>query len=489
MRPYVFAALAAVGVASCEEDTVVWSSSGQNTQERSVYDSGEWDNPDEEDINFQSIDTELCDYIDNDNDGRVDEGCKERDYCKPRKETCNNVDDDCDGIVDNVPFSYEIEVVERFPHDSFGALRNTISGASWAPDGQRIAFVANGTIKIYDMRTHQSHSLGMNYRGRRISLSYGAPLSWSPRDEKIAFFDFTNHDILGVTSLDGEIKLLEENEIYTDGCCGTHVRRRIPDVCQPGETYSEAGFRCCDEFGIGKNIGCARGWVGWYSQTVSPPWSPDGSKIAMAKYIEPQRYQIGYHDLIDNSFHIMYESSDESSLWNLLWGNNDKIYLETFSPNREQKEVIEIDYRNGHQRMVFAQVDTPSSQSGGEMMGERGHPLLTALSPDSKKLLSIINGYRTEKNDIWEYHSGYRSCPRVYDVESPFGRYNRIHCEEEDFQSDEWRLAGPRKWSPDGKRWLGSSIYGEKDEGKIIIYNLPCEFQSGPAPGFQGNPQ
>jgi len=60
-------------------------------------------------VGAQGRETEVCDNLDNNCDGRVDEGLS--DCClQPIPETCNNRDDDCNGVVDDIPiteFCYE----------------------------------------------------------------------------------------------------------------------------------------------------------------------------------------------------------------------------------------------------------------------------------------------------------------------------------------------------------------------------------------------
>ena len=62
------------------------------------YKDDDCDGKIDEDANCGS--PEICgDETDNDNDGRVDEGCPDG-SCTPTRETCNGEDDDCDGTID-----------------------------------------------------------------------------------------------------------------------------------------------------------------------------------------------------------------------------------------------------------------------------------------------------------------------------------------------------------------------------------------------------
>ncbi len=403
---------------------------------------------------------ELCDFVDNDCDIDTDEGLKLGDPCenrngvcvasghyicdpkknvicsapfprKPRSELCNNVDDDCDGLIDNVPFTYEIVDLE-----------NSIASASWAPDANRIAY----TIEKYTEQGFGGFELRMfDFVERQDILLIGKVLhegkewepiwtSWSPQNDLIAFTgtERFHPGFLGLTSLDGEVQVID----YMS-------------------TREEGTF-------------------------LVPSWSPDGSQIAVGYGNGRGMSQLRVYNINDNSFTVIHENDGNlpKFIYSVIWGGNYKIYLtqllETY-PNGWPKRsaIIEMEPNGSSHRQVL------SASHGAAIQ----HPILTALSPDAKRIMSSLGGARPENPDY---------CPRVYDLAS--GQYTIVQpcLEFEEIPGgrvihEEWFWGSPSLWSADGTRWLGAWRALSWQAHGFIIYNLPCELRSDPSPFYHGD--
>lgn len=153
-----------------------------------------------------------------------------------------------------------------------------VVGMAWSPSGRKLAFIANGALRVMEADgSHLVRLIGAN-DGQLQSLM--AP-TWSADGQRIAFS----------AHRPGE----PDRDIWIVNADGSNLRRlaRTPDMWERDVDWSPVGGRIAFSEVAGyflklyvmKTDGTSiRKLTGWHREAATPDWSPDGRKVAFMSW-------------------------------------------------------------------------------------------------------------------------------------------------------------------------------------------------------------